>query len=166
MTYEEYYEYLKSRTISGGELQKIHHYIVGDPRRIEDDYVLGTWLEHCYAHVLQYEDEPVDEHSKSMQFIMVQNLSYGNKYAVGNRSLSGRHHQEETITKIKDALKGNTHWLGKHHDEESIKKMRESHKGKGGCHGQMWITDGHESKRVPCSTDIPFGWRKGRVMNK
>jgi hypothetical protein len=63
------------------------------------------------------------------------------------------------------------HFLGKSHKEESILLMKEKKKGHGtgesnSQFGTFWITDGIESKKVKKDTDIPEGWKKGRIQNK
>ncbi len=72
----------------------------------------------------------------------------------------------------KSALGSNKTFSGKHHTEESITQMKETHKKnkhaqgiKNSQYGSMWIysLELKENKKVP-KGDIPFGWLKGRKM--
>ena len=58
--------------------------------------------------------------------------------------------------------------VGHKRSEETKAKIREKAKvrtaGKGNSqYGTMWITDGIINKKMPADSEIPAGWRKGRV---
>ena len=72
--------------------------------------------------------------------------------------------------KISAANKGKPgHFKGKNHLQESKEKMSLSSKGKtvgekNSQYNTMWITNGHENKKVKKSSIIPFGWYRGRKI--
>ncbi len=62
-------------------------------------------------------------------------------------------------------------WVGRRHTKESKKKIgvitSKAQKGSGNSqYGTMWITNELENKKVPKDSDIPDGFRKGRVIKK
>lgn len=62
-------------------------------------------------------------------------------------------------------------FLGRKHTDLSKQKMSKSHKGAGkGCYnsqyGTCWITNSLENKKIPKGSDIPEGWRLGRVLKR
>jgi len=62
----------------------------------------------------------------------------------------------------------NGSFYGKHHSEETKSRMSEKAKlrtgEKSSGFGSMWITNGTESKKIKKDDMIPDGWRKGRKM--
>jgi hypothetical protein len=55
--------------------------------------------------------------------------------------------------------------------KEAIEKKKETFKSNGhqqaeknSQFGKQWITDGQFSKSIPKTSDIPFGWKKGRII--
>lgn len=60
-------------------------------------------------------------------------------------------------------------WLGRKHSPESKEKMRQSSLGKidgekNPNYGNMWITNGTFNQRIKKGTEVPEGFRPGRVM--
>jgi len=57
---------------------------------------------------------------------------------------------------------------GKTHSEESLQKMREAGKLRIGSnnsqYGTIWITDGVLNKKIKKDSEIPVGWRRGKVQ--
>lgn len=74
-------------------------------------------------------------------------------------------------TALKKVWKEKTHpWVGRKHKDTTRKKMRDSHAGKhtgerNSQYGSMWITDGSEEKKIPKTSNIDEGWRRGRKQN-
>lgn len=63
----------------------------------------------------------------------------------------------------------NYDWTGKKHSGETKKLMSEKKKGLGlgetnSQYSTFWITDGVENKKIKCISEIPDGWKKGRVI--
>ena len=73
----------------------------------------------------------------------------------------GKHPNEETRKKLREAAKGNKNFLGKKHSEESKKKMREAMKGKNiWTRGRHWYNNGKENKYC---YECPDGFTPGML---
>lgn len=60
-------------------------------------------------------------------------------------------------------------WLGKKHTPETIEKMKKSKRGQGlgknnSQYGTTWITNGIENKKINKFSEIPAGYKKGRII--
>lgn len=95
----------------------------------------------------------------------------GKKGATGfvNRLKEDPEFAKEVHKRLYLANKGNKNWLGKHHNRETILKMKESKKGHGvgdtnSQYGKCWITNGVESQKIYKGDSIPEGWKLGRKM--
>ena len=64
-----------------------------------------------------------------------------------------------------------TAFAGKTHTEETKSRIGASNakhqKGSGNSnYGNMWVTNGNESKLIKKNDAIPDGWKKGRKINR
>ena len=69
---------------------------------------------------------------------------------------------------ISSSMKGNTRGslISDEEREKKRKLTRERNLSNNPMKGKFWITNGTESKSVSVGTQIPEGWRKGRVIKK
>jgi hypothetical protein len=70
---------------------------------------------------------------------------------------------------LKRTFKDHHHWSGRTHSVETKQKISKANsKMTGGLNSQfgtMWITDGHDNKKIKKDIDIiPEGWYKGRKI--
>lgn len=142
MNYIKIYKTLISRglqrTIIKTDYYEKHH-IVPRCQGGNDEPTNIVWLypeEHYLAHQLLVKMYPKDYGLTSAAIMMT---SHPNGKRVNNK------------------LYG---WLRRKHSIEMSMKCGD----KNSSFGTFWITDGIISKKVRTNTDIPIGWRKGRVI--
>jgi hypothetical protein len=86
----------------------------------------------------------------------------GNKSRLGQkRSLNERIKQSCTLKKIHYGWN-----KGMRHSDDTKAKMSNSHKGNLSNTGKFWITNGEESTLILIGTEIPQGFKKGRIIKK
>lgn len=79
----------------------------------------------------------------------MRNSALGNKNAIGNKSMSGQKHSDETLRKIKESKKGQK---GQGVGSENSQ------------YGTCWITNEIINKKMYKGDLIPNGWRLGRKV--
>jgi group I intron endonuclease len=96
------------------------------------------------------------------------NLGVGGE---GGAHFRNKRHTEITKDKVRNTIKSmniiSSGFAGKTHQLETVDRIREKISGSGnGNYGKFWITDGVKSMMIENTSDIPEGWRRGRIVKR
>ena len=83
-----------------------------------------------------------------------------------NGEWAKRNHEARSLAAKKRNSGSGNPFFGKKHSEETLAKLRKSkNKGENNSQfGSIWITNGHENKKIKKTDIIPTGWNKGRIV--
>ncbi len=165
-----------------------HHIIPKHMGGTDDDWNLLkgiTVKQHAIEHLKLFYLHGKEEDLMAYQFLMFGQgsanvskklLSEWGKKGYETSKRNGTLHtwtkedSKKGIQKLKEIYPEGV-WKGRKHNQESKDKIGKTNsikqKGKKNSqYGTMWITNENDSKKISANDTIPYGWKKGRVIQK
>lgn len=102
--------------------------------------------------------------NKAKSLKLKTNKGYYNKYIDKLSKLTKQSIKDGVRTTWKD----NYDWTGKKHSDETKQKMRKLKNigSSNSQYGTMWITNETENRKISKNSEVPEGWRRGRIIKK